>query len=311
MKQDGSVVALAGGIGAAKLLLGMSRLMSPDRLVVVGNTGDDIVLHGLRICPDLDTVAYTLTGRVNPVTGWGVADDTFECLRRLRELGDDTWFQLGDRDLALHIFRTRLLAEGVGLAEATRRIGQGLGLRCRLVPMSQGFHPTYLETDHGRLHLQEYLVRERCRPVVTHVEYTDIEGATPPHGLIDAIQEAQAVIFCPSNPFISIGPILAVEKIRAALESLRVPVVAVTPIVAGAALKGPAAKMLRELGHQVSPVGVAKLYAGLVTRFVLDRADAALAPEIEKLGMEALVSDTVMNSLEDKSRLATELMEGL
>ncbi len=311
MKPNGTLVALAGGIGAAKLLLGMSKVVAPDRLVVIGNTGDDIVLHGLRICPDLDTIAYTLTGRVNPITGWGVVGDTFECLKHLRELGDDTWFQLGDRDLALHLFRTRLLAEGVGLAEATRRIGQRLGLRCRLVPMSQGFHPTYLETTEGRLHLQEYLVRERCQPVVTRIDYTDIGRATPPAGLIDAILGAEAVIFCPSNPFISIGPILAVKEIRTALQSLAVPVVAVTPIVAGAALKGPAAKMLRELGFEVTPVAVAELYSGLVTRFVLDRADAHLSPAIEKLGMEVQVSDTVMNSIEDKSRLASELMERL
>ncbi len=311
MKANGAVVALAGGIGAAKLLLGMSSVMDPEGLLVIGNTGDDIVLHGLRVCPDLDTIAYTLTGRVNTVTGWGVAGDTFECLRKLGELGGPTWFQLGDRDLALHIFRTRLLAEGVDLAETTRRIADGLGLRCRLVPMSQGFHPTFVETAAGRLHLQEYLVREGCRPVVTGIDYTGIEGATSPPGLIDAIREAAAVVLCPSNPFISIGPILAVEAIRAALKSVSVPVVAVTPIVSGAALKGPAAKMLRELGHDVSPVAVAKLYAGLATRFVLDREDSQLAPAIERLGMQVQVCDTVMRTLEDKRRLATELMERL
>lgn len=305
------IVALAGGIGAAKLLLGLSRGLPPERLFVIGNTGDDIVLHGLRICPDLDTITYTLSGMVNPDTGWGVAGDTFECLNRLKVLGAEAWFQLGDRDLALHIWRTRMLADGAGLAETTRRIAAALGLRCQLAPMSDGFHPTMLETSAGRLHLQEYLVRERCQPVVRTVEYTDIEKAKAPPTVVKAIKAADAILFCPSNPFISIGPILAVEEIRSALESVSVPVVAVTPIVSGAALKGPAAKMLRELGHAVSPVSVAKLYAGLVTRFVLDRADSGLVGGIERLGMEVQVSNTVMNTLEDKVRLAREIMERL
>lgn len=305
------IVALAGGIGAAKLLLGMSRVVAPQDLFVIGNTGDDIVLHGLRICPDLDTILYTLTGRANPATGWGVAGDTFECLKALEDLGERAWFQLGDRDLALHIQRTKMLAEGRGLSEVTCEIGARLGLPCRLAPMSEGFHPTVVVTSDGPLHLQEYLVRERCQPRVEGFVYTAVDSAKVPAGVLESIDAAEAVILCPSNPFISIGPILAIKEIRQALEAVSAPVVAVTPIVSGAALKGPAAKMLLELGYDVSPVSVARLYRGLVTRFVLDRIDSSVAAEIEGLGMEVQLSDTVMNSLSDKIRLAREVLESL
>ncbi len=305
------ILTMAGGIGGAKLVLGFSRLLAPRDLAVVANTGDDILLHGLRVCPDVDTIAYTLAGVANPETGWGIAGDTFECLRSLNRLGAETWFQLGDRDLATHIRRTSMLNQGVGLTEATSAICLGLGVQCRVLPMSDGFHPTLLETDLGTFHLQEYLVRERCRPTIRRVLHRDIERSRVTPQVEAAVQNAKAIIFCPSNPFISIGPILAVGGMRELLKSRRVPKVAVSPIVGGKALKGPAAKMLEELGHPVSAVSVARLYQGLIDRFVLDRADADLADEIESLGIEAQIADTLMNTLEDKIRLASELSEKL
>ncbi len=305
------IVALAGGVGGTKLVLGFSRLLSRDQLTDIGNTGDDLELFGLLICPDLDTIAYTLGGRVNPETGWGVKEDSFACLKALQQLGAPSWFNLGDRDLATHLWRTSLLQQGHSLSQITEKMCQMLEANCRLLPMTDSYTPTHLITDQGELHLQEYLIREKCRPVVRDLRYVDMETADPAPGTAEAILEAEGVFLCPSNPFISIGPILAVPGIRELLVQTDTPVFAITPIVNHRALKGPAAKMLEELGHPVSPVAVAKLYQDFLDVFVLDEQDAQLREEIEALDLKVLVTDTIMNDDQEKVRLAGKLLEML
>ncbi|MFQ5928760.1 MAG: 2-phospho-L-lactate transferase [Acidobacteriota bacterium] len=303
------IVALAGGIGAAKLLLGFSKLLPPNQLTVIGNTGDDIELFGLRICPDLDTITYTLSEKINPETGWGLQDDSFECLRTLQDLGAPSWFRLGDRDLATHLWRTSLLKQGHSLTQVTARICEAFGTHCRLLPMTDSYTPTYLATEQGELHVQEYLVREKCRPVLRGLKYLNIKEAQPTPGVADAIPKAEGVFLCPSNPFISIGPILAIPGIRELLVQTEAPVFAVTPIVGQRALKGPAAKMLAELGYPLSPTAVAGLYKDFLNVFVLDEQDRQLRAEIEGLGVKAVTINTVMSSIEDKINLARELLE--
>ena len=303
------IVMLAGGVGASKLILGFSRVLSSDQLTVIGNTGDDTELFGLRICPDLDTVLYTLCGKVNPETGWGIEKDSFHCLKALQELGGDGWFQLGDRDLATHIWRTSLLQQGHSPSKVTDLLCQAFGVNHKLFPMTDSFVPTYLVTDQGELHLQEYLVRERCRPVVKELRYLNIEKARPAPGVADAILKAEAVLLCPSNPFISIGPILAVPGLRELLIQTRAPVVAVTPIVNQRALKGPTAKMLSELGYAVSPTAIAGIYQDFLDVFVLDESDKELQEEIEALDLRVVTSRTVMNNTQEKTDLARRILE--
>jgi LPPG:FO 2-phospho-L-lactate transferase len=303
------IVVLAGGVGAAKLLLGLSHVMPPEQITIIGNTGDDTELFGLRICPDLDTIVYTLSGRVNPETGWGIRNDTFECLQALGGFGGETWFRLGDRDLATHLWRTHLLRQGLSLTEVTDRICKATGVRSRLLPMTNSYTPTRILSDWGDLHLQEYLVREQCRPKVREVRYFNVEQAQLAPGIEECILAADAVILAPSNPFISIGPILAIPGMKQVLSRTAAPVLAVTPIVGGRALKGPAATMLLELGYSASALGVARVYQGLVDVFVVDNQDMVLRGEIEVLGMKVNAADTVMSTFEDKTRLARHLLE--
>ena len=302
------VVVLAGGVGASKLLVGLSQVIPPELITIVGNTGDDFKVCGLRICPDLDTVTYTLAGKVDPSRGWGVAGDDFDCLEWLQAYGAPSWFQLGDRDLATHLWRTHLLGQGVGLAEVTARIGRTWGLRSLLLPMTESYTPTRIVTDQGDLHLQEYLVREKCRPRVLQVSYRHVEQSRLPSGLPERVAGACRVVIAPSNPLISIGPILAVPGMKGLLRGSGLPVTAVSPLVGGRALKGPAAKMLRELGHPASALGVARMLQGVADQFVLDTQDRALKPEIEGLGMQVKVTNTVMAGLGDKVALAQAAM---
>jgi LPPG:FO 2-phospho-L-lactate transferase len=307
------ITALAGGIGAAKLLLGIASCVgSPaaaSDVTVIANTGDDIKLHGLHISPDIDTISYTLAGVVSSERGWGLDHETFHCLEWLARYEQPQWFNLGDRDLATHIYRTDKLRSGMSLTEVTDRIRLSLGVAQRILPMTDDYAPTWVSTDEGEMHLQEYFVRRRCEPRVKSIEYKNIELCQPAPGLVKAIAEADAVVICPSNPFISIGPILAVPGIRAALISCAAPVIAVTPIVGGRALKGPAADMLRDLGHEVSAAGVARMYQDFVDIFVLDDADRSIASEIESLGMEVSTTNTIMATLADKERLASYVLE--
>jgi LPPG:FO 2-phospho-L-lactate transferase len=305
------ITALAGGIGASKFLLGLTSAMPPEDITIIANTGDDIELFGLRICPDIDTVTYTLAGVINEDTGWGLKGDTFECLRWLGRYGEASWFNLGDRDLATHIFRTNQLRGGGSLSEVTDGIRRALGVRSTILPMTDAYTPTRVVTDEGEMHFQEYFVRRRCEPRVREIRFDNIESAGPAPGVVIAILEANAVIICPSNPFISIGPILAVPGVRDALRETRATVVAITPIIGGEALKGPAADMLRDLGHEVSASGVAAMYSDLLDVFVLDETDAQRATDIRALGMQVFSTDTVMNSLEDKQQLARWVLETL
>lgn len=302
------VVVLAGGVGASKFLTGLILVTPPERITIVGNTGDDFNVCGLRICPDLDTITYTLAGKVNVPRGWGVDGDHFDCLEWLQAYGAPSWFQLGNRDIATHLWRTYLLEQGVGLAEITARISRTWGLRSTLLPMTEAYTPTRILTDQGDLHLQEYLVREKCRPRVLQVSYRHVEQSVFPPRLPEKVAGACQIVVAPSNPLISVGPILAVPGMKALLRGSGLPVTAVSPLVGGRALKGPAAKMLKELGHPASALGVARMFQGIVNQFVLDSQDKVLKKDIEGLGMKVKVVNTIMASLADKVALAQAVM---
>jgi LPPG:FO 2-phospho-L-lactate transferase len=305
------IVALAGGVGAARFLDGLVRVIPPKEVFVIGNTGDDAEIHGLHISPDLDTVAYTLAGLANPVHGWGLRGDTFHNLAALDRLGAETWFQLGDRDLATHIFRTELLRLGLTLSAVTMVIRTKLGVKSFITPMSDDPVRTMVDTRAGLLEFQDYFVRRQAKDKVRAVHFHGAEKAKPAHGVLGAIRNAAAVVFCPSNPIISIGPILAVPGVREALERRRGPTVAISPIVGGRALKGPAAKMMRGLKMSASALGVARLYKGLVNVFVLDKEDEPAMARIESLGMRVIVTDTIMSGLAKKRALARAVMEAV
>lgn len=298
-----NVVALAGGVGGAKLAEGFQQVLGP-RLTVVGNVGDDFELWGLTICPDLDTLMYTLAGMANPQTGWGVAGDTFAALEMLARYGEETWFRLGDRDLATHLLRTAWLRQGKRLTEVTARLASALGVQARLLPVTDDPVRTHVITDEGELAFQEYFVRRRWQPVVREVRFVGADRACLTPEVVEALEAADAVVICPSNPFVSIEPILAVGDLRTRIRRLGKPVVAVTPIVAGEALKGPTAKLFREFGEEPSALAVARHYADFITAFVLDERDAHLAPAVEALGLRVAVTDTVMRSTEDRRRVA-------
>ncbi|MCI0665806.1 MAG: 2-phospho-L-lactate transferase [Acidobacteria bacterium] len=299
------ITALAGGVGASKFLEGLSRAMLPEDISIIINTGDDIELFGLYIAPDLDIVSYTLAGLVNPATGWGIKDDTFHCLELLlRYSGHERWFNLGDCDLATHIFRTQKLREGHTLSEITENVRTALGVRSRLLPMTNTHTPTTIITDEGELHFQDYLIRCLAQPRVKGIRFENIELARPAPGVAEAILEANAVIICPSNPLISIGPILAVPGIRDLLKETKATRMAISPVVGGASLKGPTDRMLTDLGMEVSARQVAKLYADLIDIFILDRRDETAKEEIEQLGMKVVVTDTVMSDTDKKIALA-------
>jgi LPPG:FO 2-phospho-L-lactate transferase len=298
------IVALAGGVGAARFLDGLARVVAPDRLFIVGNTADDAEIHGLHISPDLDTVTYTLAGLADPQRGWGIRGDSFRCLEALGRLGADTWFQLGDRDLATHLYRTRRLAEGATLTEVTAEIATALGVRSAIVPMSDARVRTRVCTAAGELEFQTYFVKHRARDRVAAVRFEGAAEAHPAPGILDALSEAEAILICPSNPFISVGPILAVTGIREALRNRRDRVLAVSPIVGGRALKGPAAAMMRSMGLRSAASEVARLYRDFVSVFVLDEIDRRQAPEVESLGMRAVVVNTIMRGLRERKSLA-------
>ncbi len=305
------VTSLAGGVGAARFLSGLIEILPPDKITVVVNTGDDFRWMGLYICPDIDTVMYTLAGLDNPDTGWGVRDETFHCLGRLETLGCEKWFSLGDRDLATHIFRTHRLQQGESLSQVTADLCQRNKIASRILPMTDTPVPTIVHTNEGSLAFQDYFVRRKCRPEVKGFTFTGVEAAVPPNGLLEAILETDAVVICPSNPLISIGPILAVPGIRKALRETQAVVLAISPIVAGEALKGPAAEMMRQLGHEATAAGVASLYQDFLDVFVLDERDARLCETISATGLQARTTDTVMSNSDARKSLAAAVMEML
>jgi len=303
------IAALGGGVGASKLLLGLYDVLGPDALTIIVNTGDDIVLHGLKISPDLDIVTYTLAGIVDPAKGWGIRNETFHALKRLAAYGRANWFNLGDCDLATHIHRTALLEEGKTLSDAAESIRGTLGVKARILPMSDDPVPTVIESSEGRMHFQEYLVKRRAEPIVNGIRFAGAESARPAPGVLEAISEASRIVVCPSNPLISIGPILAVPGVRERLRSRKADVFAVCPIVGGKSLKGPSDKMLAQLGHEVTALGVAKLYAGFTGTFVIDLVDRAQATAISALGMKVEILPTVMKTLAQKRKLARSLLD--
>ncbi len=307
----GSVVALAGGVGAARFLNGLTGVLAPERIFIIGNTADDAEIHGLHVSPDLDTVTYTLAGLADPKRGWGIRGDRFRCLEALGRLGTDTWFQLGDWDLATHLYRTQRLRQGARLTDITAEITAALGVRSQIVPMSDDRMRTRICTPTGELEFQTYFVKHRARDKVVSVRFEGASEATPARGVIQAIADAQAIILCPSNPFISIGPILAVRGIREALRSKRDRVVAISPIVGGRALKGPAAHMMKSMRLRPAAAEVARLYADFVSVFVLDEVDQKQAVLVEKLGMRPVVTNTVMRGLRERKSLARVVVREL
>jgi LPPG:FO 2-phospho-L-lactate transferase len=303
------IVALAGGTGAAKMLRGLVHVTNPARLFIIGNTGDDLDWWGLHVSPDLDSVTYALAGLLDATRGWGVQDDTFHCLESMHRLGRETWFRLGDRDLATHLHRTLLLRAGASLTAATRAIASALGVTARLVPMSDDPVRTELRTGTGWLSLEEFFVRERCAPDVHEVAYRGANEAKPAPDLLQAIDTAEAVIVCCSNPVTSIGPILAIPGIVDALVRTPASVVAVSPIVGGQAVSGPAGKLLAARHLDVSPVGVARAYQPWLDALVLDSVDAELAPALERDGVRPVIASALMRDAAGEARLGRVVLE--
>ena len=304
------ILALAGGVGGAKLAKGLADVLAPDELAIVVNTGYDFEHLGLHVSPDVDTVMYTLAGINNPTLGWGIAGETWNFMAALESLGGETWFRLGDRDLATNIERTRRLRAGEPLSAITEYLCARLNIRHKVVPMSDAAVRTLVHTTDGVLAFQDYFVRRRAEPTVTRFEYAGAAQARMSGAFDQALDspELRSVVICPSNPYLSIAPILAVPGVRHALERRRVPVIAVSPIIAGQALKGPAAKIMRELGGEASSLEVARFYAGLIDVLVIDHADADAAPAIGALGIRPFVAHSVMKEARDRIALAERIV---
>jgi len=305
------ITAVAGGVGAARLLRGLVRVVDPTDVTAVVNTGDDTVLHGLHISPDLDTVMYTLAGRNDEERGWGLAGETWAVMDALHQLGGESWFRLGDRDLATHLYRTQRMSEGAALSAVTAELAERTGVRVRLLPMTDAAVRTrlVLSESGAEVAFQEYFVRLRHEVAVRAVRFQGADLATPGPGVLDAIVQAEVVIVCPSNPVLSLGPVLAVPDILDAIRGRRDHVVAVSPIVAGAAIKGPADRLLKELGEEPTAVGVARRYSSFAGTLVIDEADAAHAPEIEALEVRCVVAPTIMHGPEEAARLAAVVLD--
>ena len=299
------ITVLAGGVGAARYLAGQMLVTPPTDVTAVVNVADDIELHGLHVSPDIDTVIYTLSGAIDPDRGWGLADETWNALSELRALGIDAWFNLGDRDIGTHLFRTTLLREGLSLSDVTARLAAARGLGCRVLPASDQRIETRVTLASGdEVGFQDYFVRLGHNVAISKVRFAGVEAARPAPGVLEAIVDADVVVIAPSNPVVSIGPVLAVGGVAEALAARRERTVAVSPIVAGAAIKGPAARMLRELGEEASVVGVARRYRDAAGALVIDEADADLASAVADAGVRAVVAPTIMSSPEAAAELA-------
>jgi LPPG:FO 2-phospho-L-lactate transferase len=300
----GLTVVLAGGVGAAKLVRGLAKITPAQDLVIIGNTGDDLELYGLHISPDLDTIMYTLASIVDRTKGYGISADTFNCLDMLATMGHETWFKLGDRDLATHITRTRLLREGRTLAQATAELCRMLGVKPKLTPMSNEPVRTRIVSDNRTMDFQEYFVKKATNISVTKVLYEGAEKAKPALGILDAINKAERVVVCPSNPILSIGPILSIATIRNEVRNTNAQIIGVSPIIAGKTVKGPADKNMAALGLEASAFGVAKFYKDILDHFIIDNADKDQKTKIEKLGIKTTVTGTLMRTQEDSAQLA-------
>jgi LPPG:FO 2-phospho-L-lactate transferase len=305
------ITVLCGGLGGSRLVDSLARAAGPGAITAVGNVGDDVEILGLHVSPDLDTVLYTLAGLLDEERGWGVRDETYNALASARSLGGESWFTLGDRDIGLHLVRTQLLRAGVPLSEATVRITRALGVAVRLGPATDDPLRTVITTPEGDLSFQDWFVRRRHADRVLGVAYDGAESARPAPGVVAAIRDADLVFLAPSNPFVSLGPILAVPEIGDALRGRAGPVVAVSPLVDGLALRGPLVEMLRTLGHEPGAAGVARLLAGTADTFVLDPSDAARAPEIESLGLRAILAPIVMVDPDARESVGRTLLAAL
>ncbi|MFN8590863.1 MAG: 2-phospho-L-lactate transferase [Thermomicrobiales bacterium] len=303
------IVALAGGVGGARMADGLQAALPAGDLTVIVNTADDFTLYGLHISPDLDTVMYTLAGIADPAQGWGVANDSRRTLDAIGRYGRDPWFLLGDQDFATHILRSERLRQGASLTTVTEELASALRVTSHIVPMTDDPVATLVDTKQGRLEFQDYFVARRQSDDVLGVSFAGIATANAQPRALAAIEEAAAVIIAPSNPIVSVEPILATPGMRDALRRTSAPIVAISPIIGGRAVKGPAANMLLSLGHDVSALGIARLYADLVDGLVIDEVDRALQPEIELLGMRVLVSETIMGDRADRARLAREVLD--
>ena len=303
------IVVLAGGVGAARFLQGLVQVVPQDQITVIGNTGDDREFYGLHVSPDLDIVTYTLSGVVDETRGWGIQNDTYNTMSQLTQYGNEDWFMLGDRDLATHIHRTNLLRQGKTLSEVTDDLRKQCGLGLRLLPMTDQPMATHIRTPVGLLHFQEYMVKRRCADAVQDVVYVGAEEARPAPGVLEALKKADTILLAPSNPIVSIGSILAVPGIHDALHEASAMIVAVSPIVAGAPIKGPADKLMSGLGMEVSAVGVARCYRDFLDIMVIDQQDSHLVSEIEDLGIPTVTTDTIMRDRENKVALARTVLE--
>ena len=304
------VLAFSGGVGGAKLALGLAKRLPGEQLVIACNTGDDFEHLGLNISPDLDTVMYTLCGQSHPQQGWGLADESWRVMSRLESLAGPSWFRLGDRDLATHLYRTERLRSGASLSQVTQDLTERLGIAHRLLPATDQALRTIIASDQGDLAFQHYFVREQCRPKVLGLRYEGAELAVPQPEIFALLQseDLACVVLCPSNPFLSIDPVLSISGMRELLAAVRAPVVAVSPIVAGQAIKGPTAKMMQEMGLPLTAHSIAAHYADILDGLVIDTADAAQAAEVEALGIRAHCCPTVMRTEEGRCRLADEIL---
>ncbi|TET03751.1 MAG: 2-phospho-L-lactate transferase [Promethearchaeota archaeon] len=297
-------LVLAGGVGAAKFIEGLANVIDPALLKIVINTGDDIELYGLQICPDIDIITYTLAGLVDKEKGWGFQDETFNCLKSLEQFYDFKWFNLGDRDLATHIYRTDLFKKGFSKAEITMRIAEKMGIKSHLIPMTNESVQTIITTDSEEMHFEEFFIKYKSRPRILDIKFQGIDKAKPVKDVLDYIEHAERVIICPSNPVVSIGTILTIPGIRKTLKGIKQKVIAISPIIEGTTIKGPADKMMKYLGLEVSCVGVAHYYRDIISHFIIDNKDCALKPIIKERDINAYCFDTLMISKEKKKELA-------
>ncbi len=303
------IVVLAGGVGAARFLQGLVQGVPQQRITVIVNTGDDRDFYGLHVSPDLDIVMYTLAGVVDEKNGWGIRDDTYHTMQQLTRYGNEDWFLLGDRDLATHIHRTNLLRQGKPLSEVSENLRKNLGLELRILPMSDQPIATHIQTPVGLMHFQEYMVKRHCADEVQDVVFVGASAAQPAPGVLDAIKDAEAILIAPSNPIVSIGSILAVPGIHDMLHEASGMVVAVSPIIGGAPIKGPADKLMRGLGMDVSAIGVARCYRDFLDVMVIDEQDVHLVSEIEDLGIPTVATNTIMRDDVAKATLAKSVLQ--
>ena len=305
---DDYYLILAGGIGAAKLIEGIANVVDQESLKIIVNTGDDIELFGLKICPDLDIITYTLADVVDKEKGWGYQRDTFNCLNILKNYYDTGWFNAGDKDLATHIYRTDLFKKGLNKDQITKLISENLGIKAELIPMCNEPVETYIETPDDWLHFEEFFIKYRCKPEVLNIEFRGINDATPVEQIFEYIKKAKKIIICPSNPIVSIGTILGVKGIRKALSKVKNKIYGISPIIEGVTVKGPADKLMKSLGLEVSCVGVAEFYQDFLGHFIIDIKDHMLKPKIEELGIKCYCYDTLMTNLKKKVELARYLI---